>query len=852
MEVLRHRWRRHTYVALALILIVTITGLSVRSGAQPTNPADDMHALVYADAEILGEMDVEVMVEYDTFTLVRTPQEVLDEIEGRGFSVDPLPDRTKIHLAAGTLDTSEGEIFLPPEKRASPRSGKQNYYLLQFVGPVKSGWVDDLTHKGIEFLEYLPNYTYVVRAIHEVAERAEDLDIVQWVGVHHPGYRIAPALQSAVLGHNDDGAGDGEFIVEFYGGELSERTRSLLEAAGLVTDEVTRLSGYPEEEPRYRILVNGRAAQLFAIISDTGFSYLAPAVQLQLFNNQARPIIGADTAHHHTLTGAGQIVGVTDSGLDGQHEMFRDDSAPGNGSGDLPPWWPLDSSARTTDTLLQRSIPFPWPIDNRTPGYGPEHRKVEAYVDLSGDMFGGSGDSIGHGTHVAGTIAGDAEPYGEWGKYDGQAFGARLAIIKAFNSLGMWGAGFDFYGVFAEAYEAGALVNNQSWGGKTTDLDDGYGTIGRDADRFTADYPSHLLVVAAGNFGDDRGLTIATPGDAKNILTVGAVNTHNPEEVMSFSSRGPTTDGRLKPDLVAPGSPIASAAADTGDRYAEQQGTSMSTPTAAGAAALVRQYYADGFYPLGEPDPAEAFAPSAALVRATLLNGAREISGPNSDRDNEGVYPNNSQGWGLLDLDGSLYWPGDDRTMQAWDEVTALTTGEVWEEPIWVADGSQPLNVHLAWTDPAPAQGADRHMVNDLNLELVSPDGTIYRGNNLTGLNPGYSTAGGESDSTNNNEGIRLLPGYSTPGDLPEGEYLIRVVGKNVPSGPQDFALVARGGMVDEWAEPDPPDDDDEQVVVTMTMTTEAWKELQDELLAYNARADINVAVNAPAHKNER
>ncbi len=845
MDVPRQKWRSHTYVALALFLIIAIAGISVTSGAQPTSPDDDMHALVYTDAKALSELNAHILAEYDAFTLVEAPQSSFDEMEAEGFRIAPLPDRTEIRLAAGTLDTDEGELLLPPELRAEPQQGEESYYLLQFIGPVKSEWVDELSEWGIEFIEYLPNYSYVVRTVPETAEAAEELGMVQWVGVHHPGYRVAPSLESAVMGRGSSDAAEGEYIVEFYGGELSEGTRSLLDAAGLVTDEVTRLAGYPSDEPRYRMLVSGQLAPLFSAISDAGFSYLAPSVQLQLFNHAARPIIGAETAHHHTLTGAGQIVAVTDSGLDAEHEMFRDDDAPDNGgSGGLPPWWPFEASTRAIETQ-----PFPWPIDPGPgiPGVGPDHRKIEAYIDVSDDIFGGGGgDPIGHGTHVAGTIAGDAGPYGEWNKHDGQAFESRLAIIKAFSSLGMWGAGFDFYSVFEEAHEAGATINNQSWGGKTTDLDDGYGTIGRDADRFTTDHPSHLLVVAAGNFGDDRGLTIATPGDAKNILTVGAVNTQNPEEVMSFSSRGPTTDGRLKPDLVAPGSPITSAAADTRDGYVEQQGTSMSTPTAAGAAALVRQYYTDGFYPQGTSDSAEAFEPSAALVKATLLNGAREITGPNSDRDDEKQYPNQSQGWGLLNLDGSLHWPDDNRPMQVWDEPSQLETGEVWEETIHVGDGSQPLHLHLAWTDAAPAQGADSHLVNNLNLEIIGPDGTVYRGNNLTGINPGYTVSGGEADSVNNNEGIRLLPGHSTSGDLPEGEYQIRVVGENVPEDAQSFALVARGGLVDDWTEPDPPDDGDEDVQVTMTIAIEKWEELQDEILAYGERSGVEVDVTMP------
>ena len=105
------------------------------------------------------------------------------------------------------------------------------------------------------------------------------------------------------------------------------------------------------------------------------------------------------------------------------------------------------------------------------------------------------------------------------------------------------------------------------------------------------------------------------------------------DHIASFSSFGPTEDGRFKPDVVAPGE-ITSAAAAAGEGDSERgafpncavtriAGTSMATPVAAGAAALVRQYFTDGFYPTGERTPRDGFEPTSALVKATLINGCR-------------------------------------------------------------------------------------------------------------------------------------------------------------------------------------------------------------------------------------
>ncbi len=797
-----------------------------------------------------------VEVNYGDFSLAHGTTEQLQQVEAIGYFVQPLPDRTRIYLNHASFSTEEGEPSVPSTLRTEPTSGESAHYLLQFIGPIRDAWIAALQDEGIEFLEYIPNYTYAVRATPQQMSAVQQRPEVQWHGLYHEGLRMSPSVRQTLAGGASDSDADQKYVIEFFGSEFPEQFETLLQAVGLMSDEITRLAGYPESEPRYRAVVEAPLAALFSIISDTGFSYVAPAASMQLFNSEARGVINSDIAHSHQLSGKGQTVAVTDSGLDLNHEMFFDRDQPNDSGGgglpgyDLPWWWDLldeTDTDRDINASEHQPFPFPWPwpvTPGGEPRVGDDHRKVQAFIDLAGDST--SNDPIGHGTHVAGTIAGNTEPYEAWAKYDGHAYEARLVIIKAFSATGGWGAGFDFYSVFEEAHNAGARINNQSWGGQSSSIDDGYGTVGRDADRFMADYPSNLLVIASGNFGDGSGLTIATPGDAKNVLTVGAVDTDNPEGVAFFSSRGPTADGRLKPDLVAPGNPIVSAAADTKDNYVGLQGTSMSAPTAAGAAALVRQYYSDGYYPTGTATNA-SLEPSAALVKATLLAGAREISGPDSDRDNENKYPNASQGWGLLDLDGSLYWPGDERAMLVWDDPSTLSTGDAWEQEILIGDGSQPLHLHLAWTDPAPAQGAQRHLVNDLNLELVAPDGTIYRGNNLTGLNPGYTVAGGEPDSINNTEGIRMLPGHSTPGNLPEGAYTVRVVGGNIAKGQQSFALVVRGALTEEWTEPPVDDEDDkDEIVVTMTIEADAWADLEDEIMAYDAIEGVEVKVAMP------
>ena len=161
-------------------------------------------------------------------------------------------------------------------------------------------------------------------------------------------------------------------------------------------------------------------------------------------------------------------------------------------------------------------------------------------------------------------------------------------------------------------------------------------------------------------------------------MSVGATeNGAGAENVASFSSNGPTADGRIKPTVTAPGVAIISADSDglknsNNSGTIAMSGTSMGTPTTAGAAALVRQYYIEGFYPSGTAGSADAFTPSAALVKATLINSGQNMSGNYTDA----VIPSTGQGWGRINLSNTLTFSGDTKTLTIVDEATGLATGK--------------------------------------------------------------------------------------------------------------------------------------------------------------------------------
>ena len=187
-----------------------------------------------------------------------------------------------------------------------------------------------------------------------------------------------------------------------------------------------------------------------------------------------------------------------------------------------------------------------------------------------------------------------------------------------------------------------------------------------------------------------------------------------------FSSRGPCEDGRIKPDLAAPGTWIASLQSGAaGDEnawmpisplYMYQGGTSQAGPQVSGAAAVFVQYYREKF---------NGMTPSPALVKAALINSATDMD--NSLSPSEGgttFVPNNDEGWGRVDLAELI---GAEREFDFTDQTSLLRTGQTFEKRLVLASSDIPIKVTLAYTDVPGFPPAIPALVNDLDLEVVAP-----------------------------------------------------------------------------------------------------------------------------------
>ena len=642
----------------------------------------------------------------------------------------------------------------PAKANAAPdHATVSGLYLLQVHDPLTVQARAQLAAAGVDILRYVPDDAFVVRCrgVHLGSLRA--LPFVEWVGEYRPEYKVHRALQSRAR--------------TLAAAQALDVTVLLVPRA--TTAEMAQARRFfSSVQQAYRLrsgaVLRGGIApgQLDALARADFVLWIEPAPHPRLVDEVASKLVAGDGGPHTLLTqslgydGAGVKVAVADSGLN-------------NG----------DAATMHPDLL------------GRTPAF--------FYYGALTD----AADEHSHGTHVAGIIAGN----GATGETDengalyglGVAPGASIIAQRIFDADGNFEAPANgFPQLTTDATDAGAVIGSNSWGDDVQGRYDvsamEYDELVRDASGFGTNNLPYILEFSAGNAGPGTQ-TIDSPAVAKNVIATGAsendrpdlfIYSDGPEAMADFSSRGPCEDGRIKPDLVAPGTWISSLqSASASDQFAwlpidsfyqYQGGTSQAGPHVSGAAAVFVQYY--------RQHHANA-TPSPALVKAALINSAVDMD----DSFGTGPVPNMDEGWGRVDLT-PIFDPA--LSFEFIDQTTRLTNGQVFEQRILIAGRDQPLRVTLAYTDVPGFPGAIPALVNDLDLEVVAPDGTLYRGNQFD--NGSSIPQASHPDTLNNVEAVHL------PTPAP-GEYVIRVRASkvvedilNAPGNPrQDFALVVSG-----------------------------------------------------------
>eukprot|EP01041_Mallomonas_annulata_P012362 gene12362-26008_t len=404
---------------------------------------------------------------------------------------------------------------------------------------------------------------------------------------------------------------------------------------------------------------------------------------------------GGSPYHVRGLNGSGQILGSCDTGVDMSSCFFSEKD--NKLVRDLtPPFTDVASNPTTTTFAVDLS-----------------RRKVIQYLYSSAAASSDTLDFVsGHGTHTTGTLVG--YPLTTTGSsssinsdYKGIAYGAKLQFYDASSVSGILSIP-PLSVLFRWAFDAGVRVHSNSWGSPST----GYLSDNSvDVDTFMYDHPTFLTVFAAGNFGSAT-TTIANPALAKSCLTVGAVVTSDPTVVAYFSSRGPTGDGRMGIDVLAPGYIITSANAGGGGTVGVKtcatvgrSGTSMATPTIAGTAALIRQYFMQKAFWASNCNTQynrcrSPFEPLASTVKAILINSAISATymttvGPIVQN------PDISQGFGVVDLMNVLPMAGvTEEGLDLFVDEIVFQSGMTMVWKVLIPSSSTiPLKATIAWTD---------------------------------------------------------------------------------------------------------------------------------------------------------
>jgi serine protease AprX len=690
-----------------------------------------------------------------------------------GVSLDPSTDAQALNLAG--LESADASA--------------SDYILIQTIAPLSSDQTDELARLGGVVLEYVSENTYLCSYKGTDLTSIRSLPFVTWANVYLRGFKVAPNLRPAgmtpaahilptpaALSHSrTPRTVDIVFHEDADTGSDALRTAVSAAARG---DKDT----LPMGRRKVRLTVEEKHLDDLAAIDAVRVIQEVPEVKLD--NNVARSILNANVVvNGTTYQGDGQVVAVADSGFD-------------NGS--------------TTS-------PHP------------------AFTGRVARLYGigratQSDDPHGHGTHVCGSVLGDGTSASMGGAIQGTAPRAQLVVQSLINSAGepVGGVPADLTDLFEPPYrDDGARVHTNSWGAIDPSL--AYDQGATEIDDFVWNHPDLVICRSAGNHGTDgNGNGVVDPAQvgsfaaAKNCITVGASESvrreiapdiptygilnsvgfpsfpihddpmaNHEEGMAAFSDRGPTQEGRFKPDVVAPGTSILSThsrnapdepndfGTSSDPDYFFTSGTSMATPLVAGCAAVLRETLVKNGMP----------TPSASLIKALLINGAVELTGQYSPSE-AGPSPNNNSGFGRVNLLGSVILPGpnpdagfgDGGPLRQGEEDTF--TVEIPREspgndsvanavPTGVGTSSlgATFKITLVWTDPPGA-----NLQNDLDLIVRAADGSERHGN--MGISNGF-------DRVNNVEQVLWS-------SMPPGEAQVTIRATRITRFPQPYAYAWR------------------------------------------------------------
>ncbi|MSR46499.1 MAG: hypothetical protein EXS13_05480 [Planctomycetes bacterium] len=601
-----------------------------------------------------------------------------------------------------------------------------DYYFVQFVSKVTPTDREAFAAIGVTPIGYVPNNAFLVRAPAAALTALREWPRVRAIVRCEPADRLDQELLARAEAAVAAGRGSLDVMIQLFPGcDTGTATRELF------------LAGAEFSEIRSTEVGAGVKVRLLARVPAERLVELAHVRDVQWIQPQSKAVLRNDTTNW-----------VLQS----------------NTSGSLPVW----ANGVLGDGVIIGHIDDPIDLDAcffddpAVSSPGPTHRKIVSH-------HGSYSNPGSHGTHTAGTSAGDQKPINGVLDDNGVAYKSRIAH----TNLDLIDSG-NYRAKLNELYGDGARLFTNSWGDDSTTSYDAWCV---DIDDMIWDNQDALICFAVTNQSN-----LKNPENAKNVLAVGATEQSPNQSQHCYGGKGPTSDGRRKPEIFAPGCSIHSARSNSTCSTTTMSGTSMACPAITGSAALVKHYFEAGYWPSGAANVNDAFAPSGSLLKAVLINSARDMTG-------ETGYPSTVEGWGRLLLDHSLYFAGDARQMWLADVSVADGFAAPGATHTWyvnVYNSASELNFCLVFPDAAGTVNSSQPVVNDLDLEVLAPDGRLYRGNVFSSS---FSTIGGAADPLNNVERVRLAAPVL-------GWYVVTVDATNVTtSKAQSYALVASGNL---------------------------------------------------------
>ena len=642
------------------------------------------------------------------------------------------------------------------------------YHILTHTYPVPTEWVGQLSDKGIDCFSFLPRSSFHCYVPDLTISELSQLDVIG-ISKMDPTDKIRTNLARGLTGQSMYAynpyvsIGEAYINVVLSGTELPSGIES--------NDDVTVMS----HSTRFSTMF-ANADGIKWLVEHDDIEWVEEKPYYILLNSEATEVMKVNDVWSSTnmaaidsnwigLDGSGVIVTVADTGLDNgynnsnMHPDFKDHI-----TGILS--WPMSASTCSYYTSQGYTVP-------------------SGCADDAEDLHG-------HGTHVAGSVLGDGTD--NTVGIIGSAPEAHLLVHSIATTLSgsesLAGIPDDLDDLFSLAWANGSQVHTNSWGSDVNGL---YTTSSMQADASARTHDELVILFAAANEGADANSdgeidndSLGSPASAKNVITVGASENNrptinsvygsgygspistdkyadNPEGMAAFSSRGPADDNRVKPDISAPGTFILSTKSRSAGNcgwgsyntsYCYMGGTSMATPLTAGAVALLIQHL----------DENENYStPTSALIKAIMTASAHDMEGQYSsggDGTNgaKESSPNIHEGWGLVNMSSAVN--------ASWIDKESLSTNDDRGWSFSIPANAEDFQILLSWTDPASTTTASVNLVNDLDLAVKDPSGTW-------------------TNLSNDRDNLRGLK-FSNPA---QGTWEVHVLGSNVPTGPQFFAL---------------------------------------------------------------